>query len=169
MLRMTTARALVAMAILLMAGCGSDDSGTEASSDGTTSTTSEAGPGPGSDSDISIAATVQVSEHPELGALLVADDGRTLYLFERDEGTNTACTGACADNWPALAAAEATAGDGVDASKLSTVDGQVPNHVVYNGHLLYRFAGDSAPGDVNGASIASWFPVDPDGNKIESG
>jgi predicted lipoprotein with Yx(FWY)xxD motif len=168
MLRMTATRAMVAMAILLMAGCGSDDSGTdEASSDVSTTTTSETGPG--ADSDISIAATVQVAEHAELGAMLVADDGRTLYLFERDEGTNTACTGACADNWPALAASEATAGDGVDASKLSTVDGQVPNHVVYNGHLLYRFAGDGAPGDVNGASIAAWFPIDPDGNKIESG
>jgi predicted lipoprotein with Yx(FWY)xxD motif len=37
-----------------------------------------------------------------LGDVLVDRQGRTLYLFERDSGTMSACTGACAVNWPPL-------------------------------------------------------------------
>jgi predicted lipoprotein with Yx(FWY)xxD motif len=37
-----------------------------------------------------------------LGDVLVDRQGRTLYLFARDAGTTSACTGACAVNWPPL-------------------------------------------------------------------
>src|SRR4029077_1521558 len=37
-----------------------------------------------------------------LGDVLVDRQGRTLYLFERDSGTMSACTSACAVNWPPL-------------------------------------------------------------------
>src|SRR5260370_38238355 len=37
-----------------------------------------------------------------LGDVLVDRQGHTLYLFERDSGTMSACTGACAVNWPPL-------------------------------------------------------------------
>ena len=37
-----------------------------------------------------------------LGDVLVDRQGRTLYLFERDSGMTSACTGACAVNWPPL-------------------------------------------------------------------
>src|SRR6478752_2974490 len=35
-----------------------------------------------------------------LGDVLVDREGRTLYLFGRDTGTMSACTRACAVNWP---------------------------------------------------------------------
>lgn len=112
--------------------------------------------------------TVQVADNPDFGPILVGPNGHTLYLFERDEGTTTACTGGCASAWPALAASgEPTAGDGADASLLSTADAQVPNHVAYNGHLLYFYAQDNAPGDVNGINVEAWFPVSPEGDKVE--
>src|SRR4029453_6144715 len=37
-----------------------------------------------------------------LGNAPVDRQGRTLYLFERDSGTMSACSGACAVNWPPL-------------------------------------------------------------------
>jgi hypothetical protein len=37
-----------------------------------------------------------------LGNILVDRQGRTLYLFARDSGMTSACTGACAVNWPPL-------------------------------------------------------------------
>src|SRR5439155_3878399 len=37
-----------------------------------------------------------------LGDVLVDRQGRTLYLFARDSGTTSACTGACAVSWPPL-------------------------------------------------------------------
>ena len=70
--------------------------------------------------------------------------------------------------WPGLAAAGApTGGPGVDAAKLSTANAEVANQVVYNGHLLYFFSGDSAAGQINGTKIPNWYPVSPAGDKID--
>jgi predicted lipoprotein with Yx(FWY)xxD motif len=112
---------------------------------------------------------VALAEVGDLGEALVGPDGRTLYLFEQDSGTTTACTEGCADAWPALAAegGAATGGDGVDTALLATADGQVPDQVVYNGHLLYYFSGDAGPGEVNGLGIPDWYPVDAAGEAIE--
>jgi predicted lipoprotein with Yx(FWY)xxD motif len=100
---------------------------------------------------------------------LVGPNGHTLYLFEKDTGTTSACTGACSATWPALTASSApTGGTGVDATKLSTATGQVANQVVYNGHLLYYFGGDSAAGQANGKSIPNWYLVDANGNSIDN-
>lgn len=111
-----------------------------------------------------------VAPKPKLGSILADARGRTLYLFEQDMGTRSACTGAYAQTWPAFAAAgDLAGGQGVTMAKLGTADGQVPNQVTYAGHLLDYFAGDQAPGDVNGASIPDWFAVGPDGNKVTKG
>jgi predicted lipoprotein with Yx(FWY)xxD motif len=143
---------------LLLAACG-DDASTAA--DDTTSTTA--------DTTTTAPATVALVTSDALGAHLVGPNGHTLYLFEKDQGTTTACTAGCTGNWPALTADGGlpTAGTGVDAGKLSTADGQQPNQVVYAGHLLYYFAGDAEPGDTNGTKVASWYAVSPAGTAIE--
>ena len=175
---------VLAAATLLLAACGDDSSSDDtsaASSDTSASTETTAGSsgtpdygGAGSTTATTAAsgtadATVTLAEVGEVGEALVGPDGRTLYLFEMDDGTTSACTAGCADVWPALTADGApTGGDGVDASLLSTAEGQVPNQVVYNGHLLYYFSGDEAPGDVNGLQIPSGYPVDAAGNAIDA-
>jgi predicted lipoprotein with Yx(FWY)xxD motif len=160
---MKATMALTLAAGLLLTACGSDSNGdTKASSSPSTTTAGKEASTSGA------AATVKVADNPKFGKLLVGADGRTLYLFEKDSGTTTACTGGCVDNWPALTATSPTGGDGVDQSKLSTADGEKPNQVVYNGHLLYYFAGDKAAGDVNGAGIPAWYPVNPSGDKIDN-
>lgn len=157
--------AALALGAVLLAGCGSGDDSEAASTQTTAAPATTPGNGYGATGN---AATVSVADNPTFGKLLTGPDGRTLYLFEKDKGTTSACAGPCLDNWPPLTSASApTAGDGVDASKLSTADGAVANQVVYNGHLLYYFAGDKAPGDVNGANIPAWYPVNPAGDKID--
>lgn len=114
------------------------------------------------------AATVSVAQNPAQGAILVDPQGRTLYLFEKDDGTKSACTGACASIWPAFTAAGApSAGSGIDGSSLATASGQVANQVTYHGHLLYHFSGDAAAGDVKGVGIPGWYPVGPKGDKVD--
>jgi predicted lipoprotein with Yx(FWY)xxD motif len=113
------------------------------------------------------AATVAVADNPAQGSILVNGQGRTLYLFEQDKGTTSACTGPCAQTWPALTAAQPTAGTGADASKLGTANGQVAQQVTYGGHLLYTYSGDAAPGDVKGVGIPGWYPVNPSGAKVD--
>jgi predicted lipoprotein with Yx(FWY)xxD motif len=110
-------------------------------------------------------ATVGVAQNPAQGSILVDGQGRTLYLFEQDKGTTSACTGACARMWPALiTTAQPTAGAGADASLLGTAGGRV----TYAGHLLYTYSGDSAPGDVRGLGIPGWYPVGPSGAKVDN-
>lgn len=166
---------LIWLAIVgLVAGACGDDGGDAVDDEASATTASQAADDATDDTadgtDESAAATVQVADNPEFGEILVGPNGHTLYLFEKDQGTTTACTGNCAGVWPALSAAgEPTAGDGVEAAKLSTVEGQVPNHVAYNGHLLYFFARDTAPGEVKGIDVEAWFPVNPAGDKVERG
>jgi predicted lipoprotein with Yx(FWY)xxD motif len=107
-----------------------------------------------------------------LGKVLVDDSGRTLYMFERDTGEKSTCYGPCAIRWlPLRADGTPAAGHGADASAIGTIkrpDGQT--EVTYNGHPLYLYAGDQAPGDTNGQGVhafgAGWFAVTPAGNQV---
>jgi len=105
-----------------------------------------------------------VATDPKFGQILVDSQGRTVYMFDKDMGTTTACTGGCAAAWPAVVAAGTpVGGTGVDSAKLGTAQGQVAGQVTYNSHLLYRFSGDTKAGDANGAAIPNWHPVTPAG------
>jgi predicted lipoprotein with Yx(FWY)xxD motif len=131
--------------------------------------TTAAASAPAASATTASAAVVMVAK---VGAdqALVGPNGHTLYMLETEKGTTSGCTGGCAAIWPALTATGApSGGSGVDASKLSTASGQVPNQVTYNGHLLYNFSADNAPGDVKGTSIPNWYPVSPAGDKIDHG
>jgi predicted lipoprotein with Yx(FWY)xxD motif len=110
-------------------------------------------------------ATVKIATDPKLGDLLVDANGRTLYQFEKDQGTTSACTGACASTWPAFKpAGTPTVGTGLDATKIGSAGGQV----TYAGHLLYYYAGDAKAGDTFGAAIPSWGAVSPSGTSIHA-
>jgi|SRR5439155_5256486 len=112
-------------------------------------------------------AAVSVAQNAAQGAILVDGKGRTLYLFEQDNGTTSACTGACASIWPAFTGTAPSGGAGVDGASLGTARGQVADQVTYHGHLLYHYSGDAAPGDVKGVGIPGWYPVGPSGAKVD--
>jgi predicted lipoprotein with Yx(FWY)xxD motif len=111
----------------------------------------------------------------DLGKILVDSQGRTIYLFEKDSGTKSACSGGCASQWPPVRAnGKPTVGSGLKASEVGTTarsDGKP--QVTYNGHPLYLFVGDNSPGDTNGQGLnafgASWFVLSPAGAAITSG
>ena len=103
-----------------------------------------------------------------LGTVLVDAAGLTLYAFTPDTGGVPTCVDSCADAWPpAFVDGEPTV-DGVDAALVSTVEHPAGGtQLVVDGHPLYTFAGDAAPGDVNGqGSGDAWFAVAPDGTLI---
>jgi predicted lipoprotein with Yx(FWY)xxD motif len=120
------------------------------------------GAGGGSTTGSMTAASVGTAKVGNLGTVLVDGTGLTLYLFQSDHGSTSSCTGSCASTWPALTTSgDATATDGADSSMLGTTtrdDGST--QVTYNGHPLYLYSGDSAPGDANGEGISDvWFAV----------
>ena len=78
--------------------------------------------------------------------------GLTLYWFVPDTATRSACYGTCAAYWPPVAG-PATAGPGVTGTltTITRTDGSV--QAAYDGHPLYTYVGDTAPGQANGNGI----------------
>jgi predicted lipoprotein with Yx(FWY)xxD motif len=151
-----SAAVVVPLVALVVAGCGSS---------GGTSTATTAKAAGGSSATVSVA-------NSGVGKILVDSQGRTLYLFAKDSGTKSTCSGGCATAWPPLrASGKPTAGGGAKASLLGTTarsDGKP--QVTYDGHPLYGYQGDSKPGDTNGQGIngfgAPWYVLSPSGNEI---
>ena len=132
----------------------------------TTPATTTAAPAAGGE------ATVLVADS-DLGQILTAANGMTVYLFMPDAQGAPTCTDSCAEAWPPLTvddASQLTGGDGVDASLLGTTEHPAAGiQVTYNGWPLYFFAGDSAPGDTNGQGQGGvWYVLDPTGNAIDN-
>jgi predicted lipoprotein with Yx(FWY)xxD motif len=115
-------------------------------------------------------ATVGVS-NTGIGEVLVDSKGLTLYLFKADQGTKSACTGACAAAWPPLlVTGKPAVGTGANASLVGTTTRpEGKTQVTYNGHPLYRFAQDQKAGETNGQGVsafgAEWFALDSAGNQ----
>jgi predicted lipoprotein with Yx(FWY)xxD motif len=147
--------AAVALVALAVAGCGGgDDQATAASASSNNS------------------STIGVSDVSGLGKILVDSQGRTVYLFEKDTGSKSTCSGACAAEWPPVTTTgKPSAGNGLTASMLGTTkrsDGTT--QVTYNGHPLYRYAGDNKAGDANGQNLdffgGEWYVLSPAGHEV---
>jgi predicted lipoprotein with Yx(FWY)xxD motif len=118
------------------------------------------------------AATISLANEGDLGKILVDSTGHTLYLFQKDSGTKSECTGACASAWPPLrASGKPVVGAGLNASDVGTTarsDGKP--QVTYNGHPVYLFQGDQKPGDTNGqgssAFGAPWYALSSSGSAV---
>jgi predicted lipoprotein with Yx(FWY)xxD motif len=148
-----------------LAACGSS-SGTSANTQTTTPAT-EAASGSGSVTTSAPGATELKVSSSSLGNIVVDGEGRTLYVFTADNGTTTACTGGCAAAWPALVGT-VTAGSGVTGTIGEATQADGAKQVTLNGHLLYYYASDSAPGATTGQGVGGkWFVVDGTGNAIK--
>jgi predicted lipoprotein with Yx(FWY)xxD motif len=161
MRRLPLALTLLALPALVVAGCGGGNKSTS-----TQSTTKQS---PASNASAATVGTRKTG----LGTILVDSTGRTLYLFEKDKGDKSTCSGACASAWPPLTTtAKPKPTAGVDAARLGTSarsDGS--KEVTYNGHPLYTYAGDAAPGDTTGEGLkqfgTEWYALSPKGSKVE--
>jgi predicted lipoprotein with Yx(FWY)xxD motif len=115
------------------------------------------------------AATVAV-EDSDFGEIVVDAEGRTLYVFLADTGSDSTCYDECEDSWPPLTVeGDPAAGQGIDASLLGTTereDGSV--QVTLDGHPLYYFGADETPDDINGQDVGDvWYVVSPEGEAIQ--
>ncbi len=150
--------AVAALAIVLAAcGGGGDDQGSGATA--TTAVAQQANQG-----------TVAV-DSTNLGEVQVDAKGRTLYVFTKDKGDQSVCSGKCAAAWPALTVTgAATPGAGVQASLLSTAkQANGTTQVTYGGKPLYYFAGDKAAGGTKGQGLNGvWFVVRGDGSLVQT-
>jgi predicted lipoprotein with Yx(FWY)xxD motif len=110
-----------------------------------------------------------------LGRILVNSHGKTLYLWAHDKSRRSTCYGACAAYWPPLITkGKPTARGGARQGLLGTTrrrDGRL--QVTYHGHPLYRFSGDTSPGQTSGEGLTDfggrWDPVSAAGLAVQQG
>jgi predicted lipoprotein with Yx(FWY)xxD motif len=77
--------------------------------------------------------------------------GFTLYSFAPDTPTTSKCNGTCAANWPPVKGAATAAGVTGTFGTIKRSDGSV--QATFDGHPLYTFVGDTAPGQNNGNGL----------------
>ena len=139
-LRMLLALPAVAAAAAVLAACGSS---------GTSSTS-----GSGSNSTSSpVAATAGSLKTATIGGATVLTNaaGFTLYSFAPDTPTTSNCNGTCAQNWPPVTGPATASGVTGTFGTIKRADGAV--QATFDGHPLYTFAGDTAPGQNKGNGL----------------
>jgi predicted lipoprotein with Yx(FWY)xxD motif len=157
------AAAVVPLAALAAAGCGGSSGGSQA-----TAATSH----PVAKTAATARSTSVRVANSRLGRIVVDSRGHTLYLFKKDSGTKSACTGACATAWPPLRAkGKPVVRGGAHAALVGTAkrsDGT--SQVTYHGHPLYGFVMDKKAGDTKGEGLTAfggrWFAVSASGNQV---
>jgi predicted lipoprotein with Yx(FWY)xxD motif len=146
---------------LIAAACGSStpsssSGGNSSSTAGTTSTSSSA------------LKTAKIG-----GATVLTNaKGFTLYWFAKDTTGKSNCTGSCAHYWPPVKG-PVTAGTGVTGKVGVITRSDGTKQATYNGHPLYTYVGDTAPGQDkgNGLNLSGglWYAVKVSGSAPASG
>jgi len=124
---------------LVAAACGSSTSG----SSGTSSTHSA-----GTTSSSAALKTAKIGS----ATVLTNAKGFALYWFVPDTSTKSNCNGSCARYWPPVKG-PATAGAGVTGKLTVITRSDGAKQAVYNGHPLYTYVGDTAPGEDKGNGL----------------
>ena len=171
--RRRMAAALAAIGVLAVvvntaadAAYGPEPSSATAATDAATSPdTSVAAPADsaaGSATSVDPDAIVRTAES-DLGTILVDNAGMTLYAFLADTEGESTCFDDCATNWPPLLVEGEPDVGAMDASLFSTVEHPSGAMLKFGDWPLYTFAGDEAPGDVNGQGVGDvWYVVGPE-------
>jgi predicted lipoprotein with Yx(FWY)xxD motif len=84
--------------------------------------------------------------------LLTNANGLTLYWFAPDTSTKSACYGSCAAYWPPVTGTP-SAGPGVTGMLGTITRTGGTKQATYDGHPLYTYIGDSAPGQASGNNL----------------
>ena len=83
--------------------------------------------------------------------VLTNAQGFTLYSFAPDTPTSSKCYGSCAVYWPPVTGTAAGQGLPGKVTTITRTDGS--HQLTYNGHPLYTYIGDSAPGQARGNNL----------------
>ncbi|WP_051218356.1 COG4315 family predicted lipoprotein [Nocardioides insulae] len=159
---------VIALVAFGLSACGSEE-------DTPSTTASETQDGsPTADSSGDAQAALMLADSA-VGEIVVDGEGRAVYQYDADRqgATTSACTGDCAQQWPAVPAGTAGPADlpapGV-TGRLGTITG-VDNvsQLTLDGWPLYYYAGDEEPGDVSGQGVGGvWWLLASDGTPVTS-
>jgi predicted lipoprotein with Yx(FWY)xxD motif len=139
-LRMLLALLAVAAASAILAACSSSGTSSTGGS-GSTGTSTPA------------AATTGNLKTTTIGGATVLTNakGFTLYSFAPDTPTTSKCNGACAQFWPPVKGPATASGVKGTFGTIKRSDGST--QATFDGHPLYTFAADTAPGQAKGNGL----------------
>jgi len=139
-LRMLLALLAVAAASAILAAC---------SSSGTSSAGGSGSTGTGTPA----AATTGNLKTTTIGGVTVLTNakGFTLYSFAPDTPTKSNCNGTCAQFWPPVKGPATASGVKGTFGTIKRSDGST--QATFDGHPLYTFAADTAPGQAKGNGL----------------
>ena len=170
---MRRSRVMVPVLLMVMAlvvgACGksksSSSSGTTTTEAAQSTTTAAATPATGT-SDLAVA------DNATLGKKIIVDGaGKTVYMYMPDGTSKTSTVSASIKaNWPPVKAAASTpkVSSDLDQSKVAVnMQSDGTSQLSYNGHLLYYFINDTAPGDAKGNTLGNvWYALSASGDKL---
>jgi predicted lipoprotein with Yx(FWY)xxD motif len=145
MRKLLTAASLAA-AVLAVAACASSSSSTTTTASNTPAAGSSSSPAASSAGTTLMERTIGGAE------VLTNSAGHTLYWFAPDTSTTSKCTGSCATYWPPVTG-PATAGSGVTGTVGVITRSDGTKQATYDGHPLYTYVGDTAPGQNKGNGL----------------
>ena len=158
--------ALGLIMVMFLAACGSNGTtGGGAYGSGSTNPPATTVPSTGGSSSSAVIQTATVTVKGQSETVLTNAQGLTLYYFTADSATQSAVSGNLAQIWHPLLF---TGSGGPTSStsltgKLSVQTDANGSQVEYNGHPLYMYSGDSAPGQTNGEGLFNvWFTATTD-------
>ena len=153
-LRMLLAVLAVAAAAAVLAACSSSatpSAGSSSTSGGGSSSTSSTSSSSTS-SPVATTAGSSLKTATIGGATVLTNaQGFTLYSFAPDTATKSNCNGTCAQNWPPVKGPATASGVSGTFGTIKRADGST--QATFDGHPLYTFAGDTAPGQNKGNGL----------------
>jgi predicted lipoprotein with Yx(FWY)xxD motif len=103
--------------------------------------------------------------------VLTTSKGFVLYSFAPDTATKSNCNGSCAQVWPPVKGPATASGVKGKFATIKRSNGSV--QATYNGHPLYTFTGDTAPGQAKGNGLnvngGVWHEATTSGSAPHSG
>ncbi len=147
MRKIWTAAGLAALALAVSA-CGSSSSSSSATSTPAAGASSPPASAPAS----STSANTVLSTTINGTQVLTNSKGLTLYWFVPDTSTKSNCNGSCATYWPPVKG-PVTAGSGVTGTLGTITRSDGSTQATYDGHPLYTYVGDTAPGQAKGNGL----------------
>ena len=103
--------------------------------------------------------------------VLTSSKGFTLYSFAPDTATKSKCNATCAQNWPPVKGPATAAGVTGTFGTITRSDGST--QATFDGHPLYTFVGDTAPGQAKGNGLNAfgglWHEITTSGTAAPAG
>jgi predicted lipoprotein with Yx(FWY)xxD motif len=139
--RLMLALPAAAAAVAVLAACGSSGGSSAGSSGGSSGSSSP------------VAASSSTLKTAKIGGATVLTNGKgfTLYSFAPDTSTKSNCNGSCAKFWPPVKGPATASGVKGTFATIKRADGAT--QATFDGHPLYTYVGDHAPGQAKGNGL----------------